>query len=263
MPARRCPRDFVSASTSRRSVAPEGRLHEQLAHLRYAPARIEDGGASGRIDVELTARLRDGEEPVHVFVHRESTLGVVNGRGERLAHALGAVSLEQGQVRVDGAWHGERQVRVRARAGRDAIELAPAEELDCRQRRRRALPAERQSLPPAGIVDQRHALPAERVGRRRLDHRGGEAGGDCGVERVAAREQHAHARHRHERMSPRDDALRARDHGSRRRPVGGVVLYVVDASWRLAHRLTSGFDVVTPGPHDIRVRPATRRQESG
>ncbi len=176
---------------------------------------------------------------MHVFVHRESMLGVLDRGGEHLAHALRAVSLEQGQIAVDGARHGERQMRVRSGTGRDAIELAPAKESDRRERRRRALSAQRQGFPRARVVDERHAFATERVGRRRLDHRGGEAGGHGGVERVAAREQHAHARHRHERVAARDNALRARDHRARRRPVGRVMLELVDCLGRLAHRLTS------------------------
>ena len=214
-------------------------LHEQLADFRNAPARVEDRGSAGRVDVELAPRLRNGEETVHVLIHRESVLGVVDRRGEDLADALRPVRLEQGQVRVDGAGHRERQMSVGARPGRDAIELALTEEPDGRQRRRRPLTAQRQSLPCPGVVNERHALATERVRRGRLHDSGGEARGHHGVERVAAREQHAHARHRHERMASGDDALRARDHGSRRRSVGCVVLCLVDSSGRLAHRLTS------------------------
>jgi len=218
---------------------PERRLNEELADVRHPPARVEDGGAAGRVDVELAARLRDREQPVHVLVHRKPVLGVVDGRRQDLADAPGAVRLQQRQVGVDGTGHREGQVRVRARSGRDAIELALAEEPDRRQGRRRALAAQRERLPSARVVHERHALAAERVRRSRLDHGRGEARGHRGVERVAAREQHAHARHRHERMPSRDDALRARDDGSGRGSVRGVVLHLMDASGRLAHRLTS------------------------
>ena len=74
-------------------------------------------------------------------------LGVLDRGSEHLAHALRAVSLEQGQVAVDGAGHGERQMSVRSGTGRNAIELAPAKESDGRQRRRRALAAQGQGFP--------------------------------------------------------------------------------------------------------------------
>ena len=120
-------------------------LHEQLADLGRPAARIEHRGAARRIEVELAARLRDGEQAVHVLVHREAVLGVLHGRREHLAQRPGAVGLEHGQVGVDGAGHRERQVGVRPRPGRDAIEPAAAERRERRQRRRRALAAHRRA----------------------------------------------------------------------------------------------------------------------
>ena len=51
------------------------------------------------------------------------------------------------------------------------------------------------------VVQEGDALAAERIRGGRLHHRGGEAGRHRGVERVAAGQQHAHARHCHQRMS--------------------------------------------------------------
>ena len=155
----------------------EGGLHEQLADLRHAAARIEHRGAARRIDVELATRLRDGEQAVHVLVHRKAVLGVLHGRRQHLADRLRAARLEQREVGVDGARHRERQVSVGSRTGRDAIEPAPAEEGRRGQRGRGALPAQRERLSRPRVVNERHALAAERVRRRRLDHGRGEAGG--------------------------------------------------------------------------------------
>ena len=217
----------------------QGWLHEQLTDLRYAAAWIEHRGTAGRIDVELTLRLRDGEQAMHVLVHREAVLGVLQGRRERLADGLRAARLEEREIGVDGTRHRERQVRLGPRTGRDPIEPAPAEECRRRQRRRGALPAQRERFSRPRVVNERHALAAERVRRRRLDHGRGEPGGRDSVERVAAREEHPHAGHRHQRVPARDDALGARHHGPCARPVRGVVLQFVNPSGRSAHRLTS------------------------
>ena len=143
--------------------AGERGLDEELAHLGHAPAGIEHGGAAGRIQIELALGLRNREEPVHVLVHREAVLGVVERRRQRVAQALGAEGLEHGEIGVDGARHRERQVSVGSRARGDAIEPALAEEADGGERGRRALPAHRQHLPRSRVVYQRDALAAERV----------------------------------------------------------------------------------------------------
>src|SRR5262249_61272622 len=54
--------------------AREGGLHEELAHTGRAAARIENVGATGRIEIELAPALRNGEELVHVLVHGEAVL---------------------------------------------------------------------------------------------------------------------------------------------------------------------------------------------
>ena len=210
-------------------------MHEHVANLRHATIRIEDGGAAGWIDVELAPGLRDREQAVHVLVHREATLGVVHGGRQHLGHGLRAVRLEHGQVRVDRTRYRERQMSLGARPRRDAIEPAPAEERGRRESRRRSLTAHREALALSSVVDERHALAAQCVGRGRLDHGGGEARRHRRVERVASGEQHAHAGHRHQRMARRDNTLGTRDHWPGRRPVRRVVLQLVDPSGRSAH----------------------------
>ena len=196
MPAARWPRAAGVGLDEAPERAGERRLHEQLTDLGRPAVRIEHRGAAGRIEVELAARLGDGEQAMHVLVHREAVLGVVHGRGEHLAQRPGAVGLEQRQVGVDGAGDREGQVRVGPGPGRDAIEPAAAERRERGQRRRRALATHRVRLAAARVVDERHALAAQRVGRGGLDHGGREAGRHRRVEGVAAREQHAHAGHR-------------------------------------------------------------------
>ena len=226
-------RPSAAAPRVRLHQAPERRaergLHEQRANVRHATAGVEHVGAAGRIEGELAPALRDREHPVHVLVHREAALGVGDGGGEHLAHGLRAERLERRQVCVDGAGHGERQVRLRPGARRNLVEPASAKRRDGRGGRRGALPAERARLSRARVVHERDALAAERVRRGRLDHRGGEARGHRGVERVPAGEQHAHARHRDQGMARGDHALSARDHRPRRRPVRRVVLHLVNA----------------------------------
>ena len=121
-------------------------------------------------------------------------------------------------------------MRVAPRAGRDALESAVAEHGQRRQGRGHALTAHGQRLAAPRVVHERDTFSAQGVRGRRLHHGRGEARGDGGVERVAAREQHAHPRHRHERMPRRDHALGARDHGPAGGPVRRVMLHLVD-SW--------------------------------
>ena len=210
----------------------ERRLAEQLADLGHAAAGIEDVGPARRVEVELRAALGDGQHAVHVLVHREAAARVVDGRREHLGERPGTPGLEQRQVGVDGARHGERQVGVRARAGRNAIEAPPAEEGHRGQLRRDALAADRDRLARASVVHERHALAAQRVGRGRLHDGRGEAGRHRRVDGVAAGQEHAHAGDGHQRVSGDDDALRPRDDGPRRRPVGRVMLHLVNA-WQL------------------------------
>ena len=235
MPAARWPAALGVGLDQPPEGAGERGLHEQVAHLGHPAARVEHGAAAGRIDVELAPRLRDGEHAVHVLVHREAALSAVHGRGEHLAHGLRPVGLEQGQVGVDGPRDRERQMGVRPRPGRDAIEPLAAHEGERGEGGRHALTAQGVGLPSPRVVDERDALAAQRVGRGRFHHGGGEAGGHRGVEGVAAREQHAHARHRHQGVARGDDTLGARDHGPGRRPVGGVVLHLVDARELVGH----------------------------
>ena len=107
---------------------------------------------------------------------------------------LRAECLEHREVRVHRAGNGERQMGLRPRPGRDAIEAAAAKEFERGQPRGRALAAHGVDRSRPRVVDDRHALAAERVRRRRFHHGRGEAGGHGGVERVAARQQHAQCR---------------------------------------------------------------------
>ena len=210
----------------------ERRLQEQLADLGHAAAGIEDLGPARRVEVELRAALGDGQHAVHVLVHREAAARVVDGRREHLGERPRPPGLEQRQVGVDSARHGERQVGVRTRAGRNALEAPPLEEGHRRQLRRDALAADRDRLSRASVVHERDALAAQRVGRGRLHDGRGEAGRHRRVDGVAAGQEHAHAGDGHQWVSGDDDALRPRDDGPRRRPVGRVMLDLVNA-WKL------------------------------
>ena len=124
---------------------------------------------------------------------------------------------------------------VGSRAGRNAVEAALAEGLDRGQRRRGPLPAHHLRATLARLVHQRYALTHQRVGGRGLDDGGREAGRHHRIEGVAPGQQHAHAGHGHQRMAGGDDALGAGHDRPGRRPVGGVVLDLVDARGGSAH----------------------------
>ena len=207
--------------------AGERGLHEEVADRGRAPAGIEHGRSARRIEVELVPAVRNLEQPAHVFVHGEAALGVLHGRREHLPERLGPVRFEHRQIRVHGAGHRERQVRLGSGTGGDAIEPATSEEGNRGQGRRGTLAAHGARIAGARIVDEGHALAAERVGRGGLHHGGGKPRGHGGVEGVAAGQQHAHAGHGHQRMARRHHPLRARHHWSRGGTVRGVVLRLV------------------------------------
>src|SRR5207237_4450205 len=108
------------------------------------------------------------------------------GGRQHVAHRLRPVRLEQGEVRVNGAGHRERELGVRSGPGGNPIEAAATEHVDGGGGGRRALPTHRGALAPARVVDHGDALAAEGVRRRRLHDGGGEAGGGRRVEGVAA-----------------------------------------------------------------------------
>ena len=203
------------------SVRAERRLHEQLADLGHAAARVEHGGAAGRIEVELAARSpgwRAGGACTRTSESR-ARRSAAPAPAPRSRVRVPWVSSTR-QVGVDGARHRERQVRVRPR-GRWGCWSSPRPRKRAIVARAGAVPwpLSASVCPAARVVHEGHALTAERVGGGRLHHGGREAGGHRGVEGIAAREQHAHAGHRDQRVAGGDDALGAGDDRARGRPV--------------------------------------------
>ena len=237
-PPRDGPAPGRSASASPPERGPQRGLDQQLAHRGRSAARIEHRGAARRIQVELASRLGVVEQPMHVLVHGKAVLGVAERRRQHVGQAPGAVRLEDGEVGVDGARHGERQVRIGPRPCRDAIEPAPAE------------PA-RWSPAPAPCPDRsRTKVWPRRTSCTRATH-SPQSVYDAVGSTTAAAKPHATAASNAlppdssmripamaTRGCPADTtAVRPRDDRTRRRALGRLVLHLVDLPAGSGHRL--------------------------
>ena len=117
----------------------------------------------------------------------EAFLGIADRRLQELVEALAAMVLQKLLPGIDGAGHGHR---MRARFV-ECVDAPLPEPLRRKRSRRVAGPVERNRRRRAGGRVEAEAVPAD-AGGLRLGHAHHRAGGDRGIDGVAARPQHLH-----------------------------------------------------------------------
>ncbi len=184
----------LPVAVARRSL---GLAHDPGVGLRergvaHPPAGARRGQPqlprAGPLALEQVRHALDrGDDPPE---RRKPAAGVLDRMGEHVAEAQRAVLEQHQQPRAERAGHARRQ---QARAGHDVEAQLVAQQLHAGRRGRDALAAEHERLAALGRPRDRRHVPARTV-EMRLHDLQDEAGGDRGVERVAAALEHGHPR---------------------------------------------------------------------
>ena len=211
-------------------------MDQKVAGLWDLSVVVEHIPTARRVVVELHGGVGVRQTIEHVFVVRNTVLGVIDGWSQDLVDGHAAVAFQQRYIRCDDPRDGEGEMGVFSRPSGYAFEPLRFVEVCGGFARCDALPTERQHLVGSGVVEHENALRRQGIRCDGLDNCGRETGGGDGVEGVPAVQEHPHSGHGSEIVTAGDHSLGRSD--NRTAGVGKRVI----ALFQVAHRLILGHD---------------------